>query len=151
MLEDNAGNALNNARSFKYVPDPAAVGEANGNDIVYIRLADILLSRAEALNEKSGPNTESIDLINQVRSRAQAPLKSVSDFSSKESLRDFILAERGREFYTEGLRREDLIRHGKFISSAKTRGYNAKDHQVLFPIPQQQIDANNKLEQNPGY
>ncbi len=151
LLEDNAGNPLNRAASFKYVPDPAAVGEFNGNDIVYVRLADILLSRAEALNEKNGPNTESIDLINQVRTRAKAPLKSIADFTTKEELRDFILAERGREFYTEGLRREDLIRHGKFISGAITRGYNAGEHQVLFPIPQQQRDANSNLGQNDGY
>ncbi|MEJ7736813.1 MAG: RagB/SusD family nutrient uptake outer membrane protein [Chitinophagaceae bacterium] len=151
LVEDNAGNPLNNARSFKYVPDPVAVGEANGNDIVYIRLADILLSRAEALNEKMGPNPESVDLMNMIRTRVKAPLKAVLDFTSKQELRDFLLAERGREFYTEGLRREDLVRHGKFISSAQARGYNAKDYQVLFPVPQQQIDANNKLEQNPGY
>lgn len=151
LLEDNTGKPLDNVRSFKYVPDPTAVGEANGNDIVYIRYADILMSRAEALNEKSGPNTESIDLINQIRARAKAPLESITDFTSKEALRDFILAERGREFYTEGLRREDLIRHGKFIASARERGNNAQDYQVLFPIPQQQIDANNSLEQNQGY
>ncbi len=142
---------LNNSRSFKYTPDPAAVGESNGNDIVYIRYADILLSRAEALNELSGPNAESISLINLVRARAKAPLIILTDFASKETLRDFLLDERAKEFYTEGLRREDLIRHGKFILGGKSRGYNAQDFQVLFPIPQQQIDANNSLKQNPGY
>lgn len=151
LLEDANGKPLNDSRSFKYVPDPAAVGESNGNDIVYIRYADILLSRAEALNELSGPNDESITLINQVRSRAGAPLINLVDFTSTESLRDFLLDERAKEFYTEGLRREDLIRHGKFISGGQSRGYNARDFQVLFPIPQQQIDANNSLEQNPGY
>ncbi|WP_290797250.1 RagB/SusD family nutrient uptake outer membrane protein [Flavihumibacter sp. UBA7668] len=151
LVEDASGIALNNARSFKYMPDPVAVGEANGNDIVYIRYADILMSRAEALNEKNGPNQESVDLLNQLRDRADVERVSIGDFGSSEAFRDFILEERGREFFSEGLRREDLIRHGKFITGAQARGYNAQAHQVLFPIPQQQIDANPNLVQNPGY
>src|SRR5690606_4618917 len=103
-----------------------------------IRYADILLSRAEALNELSGPTEEAIALINAVRQRANVSLLTLESYPSKEELRTFLLAERGREFYSEGLRREDLIRHGKFISLAQTRGYSAKDHQVLYPIPQQQ-------------
>lgn len=151
LLRDAEGNALNNVRSFKYTPDPNGVGEYMGNDIVYIRYADILLSRAEALNELNGPNEESISLINQIRRRAHADEISLSQFEDKEALRDFILAERGREFFTEGLRREDLIRHGKFISSARERGKNAKDYQTLYPIPLSQIEANQNLKQNPGY
>lgn len=151
LLEDQNGKALDDVRSFKYWPDQNAVGEAMGNDIVYIRYADILLSRAEALNELSGPTEEAIALINAVRQRANVSLLTLGSYPSKEELRTFLLAERGREFYSEGLRREDLIRHGKFISLAQTRGYAAKDHQVLYPIPQQQIDANPKLAQNEGY
>lgn len=151
LLRDANGKALDNVRSFKYWPDPNASSECNGNDIVYLRYADILLCRAEALNEQQGPKQESIDLINQVRRRANASEIQLADFSSKEQLRDFILAERGREFFSEGLRREDLIRHGKFISNAVTRGKNAKSHHELFPIPQRQREANQNLGQNPGY
>lgn len=151
LLEDANGKPLDDVRSFKYWPDPNGVGEAMGNDIPYIRYADVLLSRAEALNELKGPNQESIDLINEVRRRVDASELILSTYPSKEMLRDFLLAERGREFFSEGLRREDLIRHNKFISSARLRGYAAKDYQVLFPIPLNQIDANPKLEQNEGY
>ncbi|MDY2641941.1 MAG: RagB/SusD family nutrient uptake outer membrane protein [Mediterranea sp.] len=151
LLRDANGKALDNVRSFKYWPDPNASSECNGNDIVYLRYADILLCRAEALNEQQGPKQESIDLINQVRRRANASEIQLADFSSKEQLRDFILAERGREFFSEGLRREDLIRHGKFISNAVARGKNAKSHHELFPIPQRQREANQNLGQNPGY
>ncbi len=151
LLEDNNGKALNDVRSFKYWPDPNGVGENMGNDIVYIRYADVLLSRAEALNELNGPNQESIDLINQVRQRANTTLLKLADYTNKLLLRDFLLAERGREFFSEGLRREDLIRHGKFIQSAKERGYAAKEYQVVYPIPLQQIDANPNLTQNEGY
>ncbi len=151
LNRDADGNALDDVRSFKYVPDPDAIGQANGNDIPYIRLADILLARAEALNEINGPNQESIDLINQIRNRANATAVVIGDFNSVETMRDFILAERGREFYSEGLRREDLIRHGSFIQQAINRGIAAEPHQVLYPIPQDQIDNNPNLEQNPGY
>ena len=151
LNRDENGNQLDNVRSFKYWPDPNAVGEYNGNDIVYVRLADILLSKAEALNEKLGPNIESINLINEVRLRANATAIKLEDFTIKDELREFLLAERGREFYSEGLRREDLIRHEKFISGAVERGKDAKPHQVLFPIPQRQIEANDKLVQNEGY
>lgn len=150
LLRDEEGNALDNVRSFKYWPDPNASGENNGNDIVYIRYADILLCRAEALNELKGPNEESISLINQIRKRAKVAEITQSKFT-KETLRDFILEERAREFFSEGLRREDLIRHGKFISNAIARGKDAKPYHVLYPIPQRQREANPNLTQNPGY
>ena len=103
------------------------------------------------MNELNGPNEESVSLVNMVRKRAKTTLISLSDYPTKERFRDFILAERGREFYTEGLRREDLIRHGKLISDARARGKDAKDYQTLYPIPLRQMEANDRLEQNPGY
>lgn len=141
----------NDVRSFKYPEDPEGEGDVSGNDYPLLRYADILLSRAEALNELNGPNQESIDLINEVRQAAGVSLLQVSDFSGKEDLRDHILAERGWEFHTEALRRQDLIRHGKFIEMAKARGKAAFDYHVLFPIPQREIDTNPNLVQNEGY
>lgn len=139
-------------RSFKFSPDPNALGAVHGNDMPILRYAEVLVSRAEALNELQGPNQTSIDLLNEVRARAGAPPYEVSQFADKESLRDQILVERGWEFFTEGLRRQDLIRHGKFISGAQDRGVElAQAHHVLFPIPQAELDANPALTQNPGY
>tara|TARA_R110002049_G_scaffold9962_2_gene49692 strand:- start:79466 stop:80923 length:1458 start_codon:yes stop_codon:yes gene_type:complete len=140
----------NNRRSIKYIPDPAAAGNDHGNDIPEIRYADILLSRAEALNEISGPTQEAIDLINEVRFRANVPDIDLGDFD-KNTLRDHLLNERRWEFFTERKRREDLIRHGKFISSAISRGKPAKSHHVRFAIPQNEIDANSNMVQNEGY
>ncbi|WP_417444494.1 RagB/SusD family nutrient uptake outer membrane protein [Joostella sp.] len=148
---DEVGNALNNVRSFKYEPDPDALGVGHGNDIPIIRLADIILSKAEALNEINGPTQTSLDLINQIRERAALEPAKLSDYATKEGLNDLILSERAKEFYDEGLRREDLIRHGKFISKAIERGYAAKPFHTLYPIPQAQIDNNPNLDQNPGY
>lgn len=140
---------------MKYEVDPGRVGSWASNDIVVHRYAEIVLTLAEALNEIEGPNQESIDLINQLRARAfnndATKLIQLSDFSSKVALRDHILAERGWELYTEGYRRDDLIRHGKFISKALDRGVIAEPHHVLFPIPQVEIDKNPNLIQNKGY
>ncbi|HEY4063323.1 MAG TPA: RagB/SusD family nutrient uptake outer membrane protein [Puia sp.] len=151
LLQDTLGKPLDDSRSFKYTPDPDAQGQNNGNDIPVIRYADILLSRAEALNELNGPNQESIDLVNQVRQRAGVSLLSLANFGSKDALRDWLLQERAWEFYGEGMRRDDLIRMNKFISGAVLRGKTAHDYQVLYPIPQPEIDANPNLKQNPGY
>jgi len=142
----------NQTRSFKYWPDPNGLGASHGNDIPDIRYADILLSKAEALNELTGPNKESVDLINMVRSRANLKNLLVGDFPDKTSLRNHILKERGWEFYSEGHRRNDLIRMDKFISSATERGKtNAKPFHVLFPIPQVAVDSDPLLTQNEGY
>lgn len=140
-----------NARSFKFKEDLAASGNNAGNDFPVIRYADVLLMRAEALNELRGPNQESIDLINRVRTAADAPPIRLSDFPSKQALRDHILAERAWEFHSEGLRRLDLIRHGKFIELAQQRGKGAQPHHVIFPLPQSELDKNPNLVQNPGY
>ncbi len=141
---------VDNTRSFKYF-DNAAVSNAHGNDFPLIRYADILLSRAEALNEIRGLNEESVSLLNQVRQRSSLEALPTADFPDASAFRDTILRERGREFFSEGKRREDLIRHDKFISMARERGVNARDHHVVFPIPQGEIDANSLIVQNEGY
>jgi hypothetical protein len=142
----------NATRSMKFPPDPAATGLNHGNDLPKIRYADILMSRAEALNEINGPTQESIDLINEIRNRAQLDDIELLSFPTKESLRDHIINERAWEFWYEAKRRRDLIRTGKFIEYALNRGVtNAKAYHVWFPIPQYAIDANSLLKQNEGY
>lgn len=143
---------IDNTRSFKYWPDPEGINASFGNDIPEIRYADILLSRAEALNELAGPTQEALDLINEVRERAGLEDVLLSQFSSKDALRDHILKERGWEFYSEGKRRLDLIRMDKLISNALERGItNAKPYHVRYPIPFATMDANPLLVQNEGY
>lgn len=154
---NNAGAKVNllatpdNVRSLKYW-DNATVGNHSGNDVPVIRYADILLSRAEALNELNGPSQDALDLINLVRVRAQIDPLTLADAGDKEQLRELILQERAWEFYSEGLRREDLIRHDKFISSAIARGVTvAAEKHKRFPIPQAEIDANPACIQTEGY
>jgi hypothetical protein len=147
----NLMSTPDNARSLKYW-DNNTVGNHSGNDVPILRYADILLTRAEALNELTGPTQEALDLINLVRQRAGISALTMAEATSKEVLRSLILMERAWEFYTEGKRREDLLRHGLFISLAKGRGIvTADEKHKLFPIPQAEIDANPLIEQNPGY
>lgn len=141
---------IDQSLSGKYEFDPNAAGAVQGNDIPVVRYADILLAWAEALNELNGPTQEAIDLINQVRNRAGAAPIQLSNFT-KETLRDHILQEREWEFYSEMKRREDLIRHDKFISTAKAKGKNAQSFHVLYPFPITELNANANLKQNTGY
>lgn len=156
QYQNRGGNTVNlrdtphNSRSLKYW-DNNQVGNFSGSDFPYIRYADILLSRAEALNEIHGPTQEALDLVNQVRTRSIDDPYTMAEIGGKENFRDIILQERGWEFYSEGKRREDLIRHGKFIEYAQSRGLNAQPHQVFFPYPQAEINANPALTQRDGY
>ena len=61
-----------------------------------------------------------------------------------------MLAERGREMYVENDRRRALIRFGKFNDAWWEKAASDAKYK-LFPIPQDQINANSKLTQNPGY
>lgn len=149
---DLLNGAEDNIRSFRFWPDANAQGNRHGNDLPEIRYADVLLARAEALNELYGPSEEAISLINQVRRRAGVSELAVADFATKEALRDHLVKERAWEFYEEGHRRTDLIRMGKHVEFAKHRGVvNAQEYRNLYPIPQSALDANPLLVQNPGY
>lgn len=131
----------------KYVPNTF------GFDYVIYRYADVLLAMAEITNELDGPTDEAKNYLTQVTDRAGTTAK-LPALTTKDQMRDFLLAERGRELYFEfGIRRQDLIRNGTFISNAKARGLtNARDTQVLFPIPSDVIiQAGGVIEQNPGY
>lgn len=141
----------NDSRSLKFF-DANRIAADQENDFPVVRYADILLSRAEALNELDGPTEEAVGLINEVRKRAGENL-ALLDWTiyTKETLRDHILDERGWEFYSEIQRRSDLIRHGKFIERAIARGKAAKDHHQLYPLPQSEINANENLVQNDDY
>jgi len=136
--------------NLKYDQDPDAV-MMNGIDVIYLRYADVILCRAEALNETLGPNQESIDLINQIRNRAGLSDILLSNFHSKDELNEHILAERGWEFYMEGLRREDLIRHNKYIERAGERTASVQEFHILYPIPKIAYYENHSIAQNPGY
>ena len=121
--------------------------------LVVCRYADVLLSMAEILNNLNGPSQEALNYVKQITDRAGTTSTIPADvLSSKEKFNEFLLAERGRELYWEGWRREDLIRFGKYIETGLKRGFPAKDHMVLFPIPPRVItESGGVVKNNPGY
>lgn len=140
-----------NAITLKFPEYPNQDASRSSDDFPFIRYADILLSRSEALNEINGPNQESVDFLNMVREASGVAAYQISDFDSTLDFRDAILDERDWEFHTEALRRQDLICHDKFIEMAIERGKLAQAFQVRYPIPQTEIERNPNLVQNEGY
>ncbi len=154
IVKRGEGKLAMGAVPVKYGPDPDQIGSAMGIDVVVYRFSDVLLSLAECINETAGaPDSEAVALVNRVRARVGLGPLPAEATASKEAFNDAILLERGHEFYAEGLRRQDLIRHGKYITSAATRdGNQTADYKVRFPIPISFIDeSRGEVKQNEGY
>lgn len=128
-----------------------------GNDQILLRYADVLLMYAEALNEIQYDASEGSlaqKYLNAVRQRAGISNLTVKQLSTQEKFRKGILVERQREFPYEGQRWFDLVRMGFAKSVMAENGVEIKDYQLLFPIPQQEIEKvgdKSILWQNPGY
>jgi starch-binding outer membrane protein, SusD/RagB family len=122
------------------------------NDFAVFRYADVLLMKAEALMRKNGgvATQEAVDLANQVRARA-FPGDDSKLYTTGTLTLDELLAERGREFAGENLRRNDQIRFGVYNKPNGFRTEEADAKYNLFPVPQDQINANPNLTQTPGY
>mgnify|MGYP003663549456 FL=1 len=126
-------------------------------DIIVYRYADVLLSKAEALANKTGvPTQEAIDLVNIVRNRAQISEIALADYADIDTFNTMILLERSHEYWCEnGQYRSDLIRHGKFKEYADRLNGVASQSQpfnVLFPFSLERIsEGEGAFIQNPGY
>ena len=126
-----------------------ANGRNQSNDVPIFRFADILLTKAEALT-RQGSSSEAKDLVNQVRAYANAEL-----LENNPSLED-IYAERGREFFDENWRRNDMIRFGHFEDEyfphyKSFPSANFEKTRRVFPINKSMLDLNPKWTQNAGY
>lgn len=143
---------LSDVATKKFADPTGPDNYLDGHVFPILRYADVLLCRAEALNELNGPSSESINLINQIKNRSHAVALGSASAFTKESLRDALLEERGWEFVFECKRRQDLIRMGKY--EQKVNEYlNAIGLQPVinfskdkyFPYPQGQVDLNANL------
>lgn len=119
-----------------------------------LRYADVLLMKAEALNELAGlPTGDAYAAINQVRTRAH--VANLSPGLSQSDFRDSVFVERRKEFIQEGHRWFDLVRQGGTVLVDALHKISAKSaassKNTLFPIPLIEIQQNAKLKQNPGY
>lgn len=128
--------------------------DASQNIIIY-RLADVLLLRAEALNE-TGNMAGAKALVDQVRGRVKLPKTTAND---QNSMRLAIENERFLELAFEGHRWFDLLRTGRVIDVMKNVKDNSGNYlypsinqtNLLWPVPQIEIDKNENMTQNPGY
>ena len=143
---------------MKYQENPNTTGQWDASEYVVNRYAEVILALAEALNELYGPTDEAKDLLHQIRSRAfdnyegSSHESMIDDISDPDIFREQILKERGWEFCWEGMRRPDLIRHGKLVENALDRGklFAEKKH-ILYAIPQSARYENPNLKQNEGF
>lgn len=132
-------------------------------DKVYIRYADVLLWKAEALNEL-GDYSGAIAIINQIRTRARntptengsvVPAGTLPDRESstnKAQIMGWIMHERRVELGFEGQRFNDLKRWRTAKTFLAALGINFQDRNYLYPIPQGEVDkSGGVLLQNPGY
>jgi len=146
-----------------------------GQDVPLMRMSDLYLFLAEALAEQNKP--EALTWVNKVRSRASVNIapRSVGDGRVGDaSLVEIVRHERRVELAMEGERLFDLIRWG-IVKQVFGNGTKVKRHfysdfltdaaskydaplvsklpdNVLFPIPQSEIDQNSQINSNnPGW
>lgn len=135
-------------------------GIANLSSPVILRLAEMYLIRAEA-NAKLGNYQEAIDDVNIIRKRAGlsgAALYTVGDLKGRGSVLDVVLEERRLELFFEGHRAFDLFRNNLPLIR-NYPGFHGTDHyhfmvaptdpQVIYLIPEHEMNANPNLVQNP--
>ena len=134
---------------------------ANSSIIKY-RYADVLLLKAEALIMQDTPDLEAAaGIIDEIRERAGLGKLPSSIRENKNSMIDALLKERRLELAFEGQRWFDLVRLDKVEeemnavyakdSGRKAQVYAFDKNSYRLPIPQSVIDANDKIQQNPGY
>jgi hypothetical protein len=142
-------------RKIEFDPSASMVWYTDADYVVY-RYADALLLAAEA-KYRLGQTGDALDLINTVRARVGATPRTSVDAQA-------ILDERGLELAWESWRREDLIRFGEYTEATIDKyvgcphanvsvawSYDADGHTIVLPIPQDVLNLNTNLSQNPGY
>jgi len=150
-------------RKFKNVdsdgnPGSDTTGDIVDTDLPLIRLAEIYLNYAEAsLRGGGGDLALAVSKINELRLRAFGDASG--NINSSDLTLDFVLDERSRELYWEGLRRTDLVRYNHFTTSSLlwpfkgnvVNGSSVGGFRNVFPIPVNMLSTNPNLTQNDGY
>ncbi len=150
----------------KYVPLTYSVYSTNRNyhaNFHLMRLADVYLMYAEALNA-SGGDTEALEFVNKVRRRAYGKDHNTPDSEvdlaglAGTELRDAIREERFLELFGEGQRWFDVVRWGiaKEEADKYVRGRaglivfdEPKDN--YLPIPLNELEKNPNMTPSTGY
>jgi hypothetical protein len=129
------------------------------NSIIKLRLADILLLKAEAY-VGLGNLTDAANIVKTIRGRVGLGGLTAAQTASQATMLDAVLNERRLELAFEGQRWFDLVRTGKIYDILNTLNKRdpgrlpmdpVNENATLLPLPQSQIDINPSLVQNPGY
>lgn len=157
----------------KLIPETILSNEHGGNSRrlwTYIRYAEILLNRAEALNEVEGPTEEVCNLLDQIRHRAgiTGNVADRADLKTKDAMRNFIHKERTIELAFEEHRFWDVRRWGVAeqalgrdiigidvasdgtITRKVTQKRVFEEKMYLYPIPETEYWKTG-IENNPGW
>lgn len=157
-VDEYWGNISGTSIPFSYKWKNAN-GFASADRQYLLRFGDIVLLKAEALNESNQLNLAVIE-VNKIRNRVSLPNLTQEQQASKEILRNTILKERRLELFLEGQRWDDLVRNNQLISimnnlveidlrTGNAVNYPITEAKKLLPIPQQELDRNPALVQNP--
>ena len=130
---------------------------------IYIRLADVMLWKAEAYNE-TGSFAQAIAIINSIRQRARTSLTVAGTLppagtlpdrgasTDKAQIQTWLMHERRVELGFESQRFNDLKRWGIAKQVLTALGKNFQDFNYVYPIPQGEIDkSGGSITQNTGY
>lgn len=128
-------------------------------DFPVFRLAEMYFIYAEgvARGATNGTKGEAKDYINKIRFRAYG--NTSGNILEVDINTDFLLDEKGREFYWEAHRRTDLIRNNKYLGASYVWPWKAgvksgaalNPNQNLMPLPDAEIASNPNIIQNTGY
>lgn len=156
----------------KYKHDTDPNFSRTPDDWPIYRYADVILMLAEAINEQGYRTGEPFDLLNQVRNRAGLHSLTSINVPNQTIFRDTLLHERRVELAFENHRWFDLLRTGKAIEVMTAYGkvemanpttpvrpmvpyddnsYKIDTHNLVYPIPVDELNKAPNLVQNPGY
>jgi hypothetical protein len=151
FAEENSGVRI---LKFSPVPTDADNSIRFNPDIPLIRYTEIEFMLAEIAFNK-GDLAKAAEILNSVRARYFTTTGGDPNPVTAGNLDKYRLADEWLiEFLCEGRRRTDLVRWNMFTTEPwwdHPADGPSKAHLNRFPIPQSEIDANNKLVQNPGY
>jgi hypothetical protein len=148
---------------YKYWLEEGAGASGDGNsdqNWTLLRLPEVMLIYAEAINEVETPDQFAYDQLNGTRIRAELP--PVANLS-KDDFREAVWKERYHELAFENNSYFDVQRThraynlaaGKFedaFSYINESGVKFDEKYMLWPVPQGEIDTNPKLKpQNIGW
>lgn len=119
---------------------------------IELRLTDVVMLYAEALNENGSLAADVLALLDPIRTRAGLG-SLVGTATTQAEVRQAILDERRLEFACEGQRWFDLVRFDAaspgILDAEMGETINSNYH--VFPMPVTEVTSFDEIVQNPGY